>query len=210
MSVFVNKTIGKLWKLFTILAVAICSFLFTLRTFHAVNGVVLTPTIGMYFNSHLQTEYILHHIVSFAIRILEQPFTKSFDTTYEGIVGILTNRLIYLSILMMFVLYFGLYLGYKNTEQIKKLAQVKKKAIIVFVGIFVLTYGLIASALYVGDTSVGSTFVNGLNGRYFLPFIPLLLIIPMSIKHKVESSYYQPAVILISCAGLLATVMSLR
>lgn len=209
-SIFVNKSLGRIWKIITILSVLIVSILFTLRTVHAVNGVVLTPTIGMYFNSNLQIEYIIHHLFSFGLRVLEQPFTKSFDTTYLGVVGILTNRLIYLSILVIFTLYFGLYLGFKHTEQLKELIQMKKKVLVVFMGIFILTYGLLASAFYIGNTSVGSTFVNGFYGRYFLPFMPLLLVIPMTIKHKTINNLYQPAIIVISFIGLLATVMSLR
>jgi len=211
-SVFSNKKLGKIWQLCTALVVIVASVLFTLRTVHADNGVVLTPTIGMYFNSHLQIEYILHHIFSFGIRVLIQPFTKTFDTTYLGVVGIITNRLIYLSIMVIFSLYVGLYIGLRQIGTNQTLVTNRKRLVIVFIAIFILTYGLLASAFYIGNTSVGATFVNGFYGRYFLPMIPLVLVIPMTIKRKLirRDNLYATSITVIATIGLIATLTSLR
>ena len=209
---FINQVLAKVWKLLTLAAVIIVSILFTLRTVHAVKGVVLTPTIGMYMNSHQQIDYILHHLISFGLRVLIQPLTKTFDTTYLGIVGIMTNRLIYLSILLIFSLYVGLYLGLKHTKPIAYLVEERNKVLLVFLGIFILTYGLLATAFYIGNSAVGSTFVNGFYGRYFLPMMPLLMVIPMTLNHRAiaRTNHYKAAIILISIIGLTTTIFSLQ
>ena len=209
---FKSKRTAYAFKTGLAVSVALVATLFTIRTVHALNGVDLTPTVGMNINNHDQISYIIHHAFSYGSHILIQPFTKSFDTTYQGIVGIITNRLIYLSILIMGLLYFGLYLGLRTTNQVIEIYKSKKQVLVVFLGIFLLSYCLLATALYIGDTSVGASYVNVIYGRYFLPLLPLLLVIPMSTQRntKIKSWVYRPVICLISITGLLATIMSLK
>ncbi|MHB1865162.1 MAG: DUF2142 domain-containing protein [Candidatus Saccharimonadales bacterium] len=208
---FPTRLGGKLWKGTTLFLSVGAMVLFTLRTVKVVSGVVLTPTIGMYINSSKQISYILHNATDYMLRVLWQPFTKSFDTTYQGIVGIITNRLIYLSILIMLLLFFNLYLGFVNTASIKALIATKYRLWIVGGVIFVGTYILLATAFYIGNTSVGAWYVNGFYGRYFLPLVPIVLIIPLTIKRKrlPSSTLYKTATIAICTVSLISTIMSL-
>lgn len=211
-SSFIKKTAGNIWRYVTAFIVIIASVLFTLRTVHADYGVVLTPTIGMYFNSHIQIQFILNHPLLFGLRVLIQPFTKTFDTTYLGIVGIITNRLIYLSILVIVTLFVGLYIGLKQSGRIERLAVNKFRLISVLLIIFIATYGLLAAAFYIGNTTVGAVYVNGFYGRYFLPMLPLLLVLPLTLRRRNELKQrsYVISISTISVIGLVALIMSLR
>jgi len=211
---FTRRHVALLWKSTLLILVLTCSVLFTLRTVHAVHGTTLTPTIGMYFNSSQQISYILHHLPLYFLHIIEQPFTKTFDTTYLGIVGILTNRLIYLSILVIGLLYLGLSLGISSAPLIDDLKEYRLRLIIFFSAILLASYGLLASAFYIGNTSVGAQFVNGFYGRYFLPLLPLLLVYPLTLQRQQTIQRRQLplsiAIALISTIGLVAMVMSIQ
>ncbi len=210
MSVFANKIGGYVWKGITFVAVTGSSIWFTLRTVRAVKGVVLTPIVGENINSHQQISYMLSHPFAFGLHELWQPFTKSFDTIYLGIVGIMTNRLIYLSIMVMFLLFFSLYLGFSYSRKDEQIAIHRWPLVVSFSVVFVLSYFLLAAAFYIGETSVGATYVNGIYGRYYLPIIPLLLIWPLALKRKkLDHSLAPAAISIISIIGLIATVMSL-
>ena len=209
---FLSKKAGVVWKGITFVSVGAAASWFTYRTFRAVHGVVLTPTLGMNINSSQQVHYMLTHWAGYILHVIEQPFTKSFDTTYLGIVGILTNRLIYLSILVMALLFFGLYLGIRKTPRLNNLSDYRKRLVIGFSAVFVLSYGLLASAFYVGNTSVGATFVNGFYGRYFLPLLPLLLAYPLSRARRQSSNKYflEGGITAVAVIGLAAMVMSIQ
>ena len=207
---FYKKASAYIWKALNLVAVAGASLWFTLRTVHAVKGVVLTPTIGENINSHQQISYLLSNLFSFGLHELWQPFTKSFDTIYLGIVGIYTNRLIYLSILMVSLLFFSLYLSFSVARQNKAIAERRLQLLISFTAVFVITYYLLAAAFYIGGTSVGASYVNGIYGRYFLPIIPLLIVWPLSIKKNYLKHKLAPyAVSAIAIIGLVTMVMSL-
>jgi len=211
---FAKRKIGLFWKLSVLTLVLASSLLFTLRTVDVVHGTVLTPTIGAYFNSSRQISYIFNNLPLYILRLIEQPFTKTFDTTYLGIVGILTNRLIYLSILVIGLLYFGLYLGISSTPSISELKEYRLRLIIFFSTIIIATYGLLASAFYIGNTSVGAQFVNGFYGRYFLPLLPLLLVYPLTLgRQNIKQPRRLPisiVMITISTIGLIAMVLSIQ
>lgn len=211
---FAKQRAGVIWRSALVILVLTCSVLFTLRTVHAVHGTVLTPTVGMYFNSSQQISYIFSHLPIYLWHLIEQPFTKTFDTTYLGIVGILTNRLIYLSILVIGLLYFGLSLGIGSTPTLNRLREYRVRLLLFFSIILLASYGLLASAFYIGNTSVGAQFVNGFYGRYFLPLLPLLVIYPLTLRRQQATKQRRLPVSIgiavISTIGLIAMVMSIQ
>lgn len=145
-------------------------------------------------------------------RLLVQPFTKSFDTIYLGIVGIITQRLVYLSVAMIGLLYLALLLTWKNTTSIQQFVKQQYYFIGSMGAIAVGTYLIIAAALYVAFTQVGSSVVGGISGTYFLPLLPLALVIPMSVSVKGSSRLERTTmllVILIVSIGLIGTTLSL-
>jgi Predicted membrane protein len=52
--------------------------------------------------------------------------------------------------------------------------------------VFIVSLIAVAGALYIAWTPVGRNWVDGIQGRYFLPLIPLLIPIFMVIKRKVK------------------------
>ena len=207
---FQSSLMSKSWKSISFFILLISSIWFVLRTKRIVSSVILTPTYGIYINTKQQLHYLLHHLPLFTIRALEQPFTKSFDTIYLGMLGIITNRLVYLSILVIGLLAYGLYLGLDHTEHVPSLLVYRKRLLTITALILVGTYLLICVSFYLGDTQVGSSVINGIYGRYFLPLFPLLAILPMTIKRRYNNDSYGATSLMlgISILGLLATIMS--
>lgn len=199
-----------IYKVTTLLVLICASVWFFLKTAKTVSGIVLTPTQGVYVNSNQQIHYVLHHLILFISRTLWLPFTKAFDTIYLSMVGVLTNRLVYLSILVMFLLFFGLYLALSQTKQILALIQYRRRVVLSALIVIVGTYLLIGLALYVGNSQVGGSIINALDGRYYLPLAPLLLVFPMTLKHRVPYSDQLGKIIItaISLIGLISTVTS--
>ncbi len=200
------------WKI--IVGIILLSSTITLGLFtnHIAKGVVLAPVPGNYINTTEQIHYILHNPLLYTGRLLVQPFTKSFDTIYLGVAGIVTQRLIYLSIATIGLLYLALLLAWKNTSPIPQFVK-QRYYLIGGVGFMVVAnYLLIATALYIVFTQVGGSAVQGLSGTNFIPLLPLALVVPMSIS--IESSHRLKKmaimfVMFIVPLGLLATSLSL-
>jgi uncharacterized membrane protein len=201
-----------IWKVSmgTILLGSVIAFgLFTERI---AKGIVLTPILGVNINTSQQIHYILQNPSVFAGRLLLQPFTKSFDTIYLGVVGIITQRLVYLSVAMIGLLYLALLLTWKNTTSIPQFVKQKYYFIGSMGAIAVGTYLIIATALYIAFSQVGSAVVGGISGTYFLPLLPLALVIPMSISVKGGSRLERTTmlfVIFTILIGLISTTLSL-
>jgi len=210
---FSNKLNFIIWKV--IMGIILLGSTVTLGLFtsHIAKGIVLAPVPGSYINTTQQIHYILHNPLVYIGRLLAQPFTKSFDTIYLGLVGIVTQRLIYLSVAMIGLLYLALLLAWKNTSSIPQFVKQRYYLIGSVGSIAIANYLLIATALYIVFTQVGSSAVGGLSGTNFLPLLPLALVIPMSFS--VESSHRLEKmamlfVVLIILLGLLATSLSLN
>ncbi len=210
-SYFSSKLIARIWKLSLVVGLSIASVWFTLHNTTVASSTILTPRPGNYINSKAQMSYVLHNPFLFMVRILEQPFTKSYDTIYLGIVGILTNRLIYLSILIMMLLFLALFLSLKNISFNSVWVTYKKRFIVSTIIIILGTYSFLALAFYIGNTQVASTVVFGMYGRYFLPFLPLLIIFPLTIHRKnISNSIFQTiGIIGILVIGLIVSILSL-
>lgn len=207
---FSSSLVSRCWKSITLVLAVILSLLFALRTKRVVSGVVLTPTQGIYVNTQQQIHYLLHHIISFTIGALSMPFTKSFDTIYLGMFGIITNRLIYLSILVIGLLVYGLFLTLNQTNHSSVLIDYRKRLWGVAAFIIVGTYLLICVSFYLGESQVGGSVINSIYGRYFLPLFPLFLILPLTIKRRTNTTYIGQLLPLgASTIGLIATIMSL-
>jgi uncharacterized membrane protein len=201
-----------IWKVIMGVIILGSVIIFGLFTNHIAKGRVLTPIIGVNINTTQQIDYILHNPLVFLGRLLVQPFTKSFDTIYLGIVGIITQRLVYLSVAMIGLLYLALLLTWKNTTSIQQFVKQQYYFIGSMGAIAVGTYLIIAAALYVAFTQVGSSVVGGISGTYFLPLLPLALVIPMSVSVKGSSRLERTTmllVILIVSIGLIGTTLSL-
>jgi uncharacterized membrane protein len=184
-SYFKSVFIGRVWKSLLLIVVLATTIVYALKAKAAIAGIVLSPVRGMYIDASLQTQYLLHHIPLFIARALLQPLTKSFDTVYLGVFGIVTNRLIYLSILIIGLLALTVCVGVQQTKPIPSLIEHRTRLWITATMIVITTYLLIATAFYIGESPVGGSIINSLYGRYFLPLFPLILIAPLTLRRRI-------------------------
>lgn len=208
---FSSSRISRIWKALILVSVACLSLMFGAFTRHITSDIVLTPRLGVFINSQLQLTYVLHHPMSFVLRSLLQPFTKSFDTVFLGLVGIITNRLVYLSVLVIGLLYLGLFLAFSQTKKIPELLPQNARLIVSSCLVIIGTYLFVSLALYLAFTEVGSPEVSGVSGRYFLPLLPLMLTIPFTSqpKFKIERLSFSLLILVSITVGLVSTVFSL-
>lgn len=208
---FGHKLYGWIWRISSAAILIFSSLWFALRTAKVVAPIVLTPIQGVYINSSQQINYILNNPFLFLFRIIIQPFTKSFDTVYLGIVGIITNRLIYLSIFTILILFLALIMSLQQCQFLEHLSVYKHRLLILTVLIVIGTYILISTAFYIGNTGVGASQVNGIYGRYYLPILPYLLV-PFYLYHHKYKQKPVLSLLLISIIvfSLTDTIMSLN
>ena len=154
-----------------------------------------------------QFSFIFHHplaAISALLRTLViggQSLSSPVDFISISLVGYfswfdykLPLSLIVCSYLLLFVA-----LLYKETGKIKE----SKRLVWVYVIIFILSIGAIAEALYVSWTPVGYGHILGIQGRYFLAYIPLLIPLFAWLSRYIKVSFDKP-----HRMGMLVTGMS--
>ena len=208
---FASKTQAWLWRAASFITIFVGSVWFTMHSSKIVNSTVLTPYLNTYINSKAQLHFLLHHTLFFLGHVLIQPFTKNFDTVYLGVVGIITNRLVYLSIALIGLLYGILFLSLSEVRKVPELVKQRKRLLISAMVIIVGTYLFIAVAFYLAETQVGASTVASVYGRYFLPLIPFLVIFPLttSLGIKIRVSKISYPIALIIFIGLVSTLFSI-
>jgi uncharacterized membrane protein len=130
---------------------------------------------GLHVDSLDQIKFIATHPFEVLLTILIRPLTAAFAGVYAGLVGVLTNRLLYLPIAVIVLLYAALLAALLNFKRSKLLGKenyrLEWSSGIVLVGTFIITN----LALYIAFTQVGHPVVEGFQGRYLLPLAPLLI-----------------------------------
>jgi uncharacterized membrane protein len=167
---------------------------------------------GLDVDSAAQWRYILDNPLTVLLMIITQPFSLVYAGVYAGVVGVITNRLLYLSIPVIGLLYIGLAAAFASGAPDKNLQLPWKRLRIAGVATLLGTFTLISLALYVSFTQVGHPHVEGIQGRYFLPLVPLLAVWAPRLKPKRAEKFQQytlPAICLISLAGLLSAAAAL-
>lgn len=130
---------------------------------------------GLYVDSLDQLKYIFTHPFEVLFTILVRPLTVAFAGVYAGVVGVLTNRLLYLPIAVIVALYVALVVALLNFKRSKLLAKESYRLEWSSAGVLAGTFILTNLALYVSFTQVGHPVVEGFQGRYLLPLAPLLI-----------------------------------
>lgn len=122
-----------------------------------------------------QADYVLGHPLAFLNSVFLTFYDKLgfFVETFLIKPGWLRISLPYLFYVLLIC---GLVLLIKNTdEEEKALEKVKKNQRVWLFLVFLANFVLVFLALYLGWSRVGAEKVGGVQGRYFLPFIPLLI-----------------------------------
>lgn len=167
---------------------------------------------GLDVDSANQWGYVFSHPLRVFTMIFIHPFTFAFGGIYAGVVGILTNRMVHLPLLNMLLLYIGLVTAAIAKGRDKKLRVDWKRLRISAALVLFGTFALISLALYVSFTQVGFSRVEGIQGRYFLPLLPLLTVLVPAMPLNRAARFQQyaiPALCLISLTGLLSAAAAM-
>jgi len=133
-------------------------------------GIELFSTVNM----NEQMQYVLHHPFSFA-KVLLHTFSKNFPDLIEqyiGRLGWLDTQLPSFAIVLGILLII-LSFTHKDGNNVKRLSVNNR---FLLVGVSVATLIMIFLSQYLVWTPVGGNEIFGLQGRYFIPVFPLILI----------------------------------
>lgn len=130
----------------------------------------------------LQKAYVLHHPVHFVNTLFQTYFTNNangFAIGTFGNFGWLTAPLpIFFIIISALSLYWSTKLvDLDEIRRMKLMSSIHKKIFnLALVSLFLLVVGLISVALYLYWTPYKTSVIWGIQGRYFIPVLPLLLL----------------------------------
>jgi uncharacterized membrane protein len=146
------------------------------RTLPLSSVLHFTQRPGVNVDSHAQILHIIEHPFDVLYIILIQPFTTYAGGIWASTVGVITNKTLYLPAIIIGLLYLSLVLAFVTGGRTYRFAGEYAKRIgiaslVVGLGAFVL----INLALYTAFTTVAHPYIEGLQGRYFLPFAPLAI-----------------------------------
>ncbi len=141
-------------------------------------------------NSGEQVKFVLTHPLHYLVTIFYSFIKLGFFYFSTG----LSNSLGWLNINLptIFTVFFGIFLiyTYLGEDRTKLPLKSSQKA---FLSLIILACVLlICTSLYVQWTPVGAATIDGIQGRYFLPLIPiaLLLIKPFASRHNALNDFY--------------------
>ena len=142
------------------------------------------------------TEQILFTLSSIPrdfITLINTIYVEFSDYFFEMIGG--WNTIQILSIVLFIMLLIAMY---KTEENEKKLTFTKTDKVICWVIFIIEVLGVVA-AMYLGWTQAQQTVVEGVQGRYFLPIIPLICILlsKNKLEWKIKNKEMKYAIILI-------------
>ncbi|KHD34622.1 hypothetical protein NL50_16480 [Clostridium acetobutylicum] len=144
-----------------------------------------------------QMEFVLSHPITY-IHILLRTFhfkMSFYAISFIGVFGWLDTRLP-LNLYLFYGVALVLIALFEHT-----LIEKNKDRIIMFI-VFIINVGLIMSALYVSWTPKAANIIEGIQGRYFIPIIPLLGCF-IGVKANKSRNVYSKVVLAISTFTIL-------
>lgn len=163
---------------------------------------------GLNIDEGAQLHYVFQNAVQFLVMIFAQPFSLVSAGIYGGMVGVMTNRTIFIPVSITILLLGTLLL---TTFHKEKVAIAKRDKLFILAGAggaLVLTFILINLGLYLSFTQVGFGRVEGLQGRYFLPLLPLLGVIIHLLAPKLFFRLSDVTVMVASSIAVMAGLIS--
>ena len=144
---------------------------------------------GEHVNSTEQLEKIRQEPEAFARLLVSQVSSPKYDEVVVGVAGRLTNRLIELPRPLVITLYLTLLVALGQATGLAALRRYRHFFIALTIAVMLGTFLIITLALYVSFTTVGNNFVEGVQGRYFLPIIPMLLFLRLAKTKKTLTNH---------------------
>lgn len=174
------------WRVVAPAVLIAVSALYTLSARPILQDGNLLQRTDVYVNSHAQLDVLLNAPTEYLGQLITQPFSRSYDTVYTGLVGMLGNRQIQLPMVIAGFLYLALVVFLAPAKPVTQLKNHRRRLRTLVVVIFIGTYAIISTMLYLSFTPVGRGLVEGMQGRYFLPLLPLLLVFPLAAKKTIN------------------------
>lgn len=168
---------------------------------------------GLYVDEAAQLHHVFQNALEFIGMIFVQPFTIWAASIFAGMIGVMSNKLVYvpIAVIVLLVLVLVITCFHKERPVIAKQDRlfILGSSVAAFLGSFIL----INLALYLSFTRVGYDRVEGLQGRYFLPLLPLLGIILhlgmprvfLKISERLANRIVYPSILL----GLISAVIAI-
>ncbi|MES2971796.1 MAG: DUF2142 domain-containing protein [Patescibacteria group bacterium] len=167
---------------------------------------------GLHVDSLDQIAYILTNPFEVLLTILITPLTVAYAGVYAGLVGVLTNKLLYLPIAVIVLLYVALGVALLNFKRSKLLAKEGYRLEWCSAGVLIGTFILSNLALYIAFTKVGNPVIEGFQGRYLLPLAPLLIALRPELPGPAARfirTYSAGFIAIVMLAGFASTVLAL-
>lgn len=152
-----------------------------------------------------QMNFILHNSTSF-LHTLFNTFVVNLSPNTSGpslLLGIFGqfSLLTYAMPISMMLVTFVLLLF---TLLVQNNPKLNRKIQVIFLLVFIMSVLAIAATLYLVWTPVGTSIINGIQGRYFLPLLPLLIPIFASIRKpllstRVTNNNLTVCIVVVSC-----------
>jgi len=154
-----------------------------------------------------QTSFLLQHPLSFILTLWHTYFSVALSDFYIASMHSMFSLLSYrLSLSLTIIGYVGLLLAFMYDDNVggeKRSNKFVTRLAIVQATTYAISAVAIAGALYLAWTPVGLNQVLGIQGRYFLPLIPLLIPIFVLVRNKVKMTTDKPYIM-----GILVVVTS--
>lgn len=152
-----------------------------------------------------QMEYLKNNLFDHigTIYLTTREMFQFYVESSVGVLGYLDTRLPY----MVIYGYWILILIQTLSNKIFDKRNYKMKNLIIFY--LLISYTGILTALYIAWTRPGHTYIDGVQGRYFLPMIPLLLIIFSTKKIEINRDILQKNTNIFLNFGLIYTIIIL-
>lgn len=158
----------------------------------------------------LQKSYLLHEPWDFLSILFNTYFTNNANAVAVGLVGFFGWMSAQLPILFVAIGFLVLYFATQvSTDDEKILHKLKRrdrvKVNAVLAGVFLAVLVVISAALYIYWTPVRNDFIMGMQGRYLLPVLPLLLL--AFVYYKKQNAKYAKQLVIYGSGVVLAIAL---
>ena len=162
--------------------------------------------LKLYETTGSQVISVLKHPINF-IQVFLYTFMSKNDLYLYGMLGydMGWGDVIHPYSIIIFVLMIILSLNALSDKDMKRI--INKKEIIIITLIVLLIIGLIFASLYVQFTPPGYRIIFGVQGRYFLPFLPLIMMVISKINMEYKGKLNLDMITIIACLLLNISVI---
>lgn len=187
-------------KIITLSIMAIVAIAFNLIWLKVANSTYLS--VSSNGESSKKISFVLHHMIRYFKLVCTSVnyfFQDYINTLFGGVIGWREAKIYHFATYVFFFLFLFL----STTDQTIK-NKFNKKVLLVISGIILIIFGLIITSLFVqyGRNHVNSKLIVGVQGRYFVPILPLISILLSKIK--VTTSYKEENIF--KCMGIMTLV----